>query len=329
MLRPRVYQPNSNPQRSRSPGPAATRIVINNTREIAFNLMDYIEAKLNTKLDSLQNLIAKNMRSLKQAEKSFELAESQVFLHGSEKSGRGCITQDIRAFFNIIKAQQADSDAADSEQDCSRKPQTDNLRKSVNLSARSKTPARISKTPNRKPEPPRRSVTPSKAAVKSPLPEHRKQLPTVSAIKQATRTPTSKHLKEEERLPHKTPRDKPPAQDKENNNRMSKDLLEAVQALRQGAEAPAPKKRWEQLYELANKDKSSACPSIASNQADSEPKDERGKDTRPHMLSEVNEEDEDETPRNRGYPHMTKTEKNHTFDSQEHHTLEDFDLSSH
>lgn len=324
MMRPRVYQPNNNPQRSRSPGPGTTRIVINNTREIALNLMDYIEAKLNNKLDSLQSLISKNIRSFKQAEKSFELAESQVFLLGGEKNGRGGITQDIRAFFNIIKAQQTESEVGQSEQDgFSRKPPNEISRKSVNITPRSKTPTRATKLPIRKPEVPRRSVTPTKAVAKSPAPEHRRQQPTPPA----TRTPLSKLPRDDEKHPQRAPREKSPAQGKENSCRISKDLLEAVQALRQSSENAAPKKRWEQLYELASREKNSTCPSIASSQVDSEPLVNRNRDPIGQKLSEVHEEEEDETPRNRGFPHMMKKEKNQTFNSHESHTLEDFDLS--
>jgi hypothetical protein len=292
--------------------------------------MDYIEAKLSNKLESLQNLISKNLRSLKQAEKSFELAESQVFLCGGEKSGKGGITHDIRAFFNIIKAQQADNGSLETEQDgFSRKPHLDHARKSVTLTARSKTPVRETRTPIRKPEPPRRSVTPSKVVPKSPLPEHRKPQPAAAKLKPATRTPITKPHKEEEKNSQKTPKDKSPLHSKENQTRISKDLLEAVHALRQSSEATAPKKRWEQLYELANREKSSGAPNIASSQVDTEPHHDRDRVSRTHKLSEVNEEDEDETPRNQGFPHMAKTEKNHTFDSQEHQTLEEFDLSRH
>lgn len=291
--------------------------------------MDYIEAKLSNKLDSLQNLISKNMRSFKQAEKSFELAESQVFLLGGEKNGKGGITQDIRAFFNIIKAQQVDTSTSENEQEgYPRKLQPDIPRKSPSFAARSKTPVRITKTPNRKPEVPRRSVTPSKPVPKSPLPENRKQQPAPPATKPVNRTPISKPPKEEERPLQKTPKDKAAAQGKE-NNRISKDLTEAVQALQQGGEPAAPKKRWEQLYELANREKGSTCASIALNQADSEPQRNSGRDSRGHKLSDVYEESEDETPRHRGFPHMTRTEKNKDFDSQESHLLEDFDLSSH
>ena len=295
------------------------------------NLMDYIEAKMNSKLDSLQGLISKNLRSLKQAEKSFELAENQVFLLGGEKNGRGGITQDIRAFFNIIKAQQTECDATESEQDgMSRRTHTDISRKTANSTARSRTPARITKSPIRKPEAPRRSVTPIKAAVvKSPAPEHRRQLPTAPATKSVARTPISKAPKEDERPLQRTPREKTPTQGKENSCRISKDLLEAVHAFRESSEVAAPKKRWEQLYELASRDKSSACPSIASSQADSDPQGNRIKVPIGQKLSEVHEEEEDETPRSRHYPHMAKKDKNQAFESQESHTLEDFDLSRH
>ena len=83
------------------------RIIINNTREIAENLMGYIETKLNIKLQKIESLILKNNKCMKLVEKSFESAENQVFMLGGSRDPNGGISQDIKAFFNIIKSQQA------------------------------------------------------------------------------------------------------------------------------------------------------------------------------------------------------------------------------
>ena len=68
-------------------------------------LMTYVERTLDKKLSSISNLIKKNKKNLQTQKKKYYEAERKVMEYKRSKTGSNLLTDDIKFFFNLVKAQ--------------------------------------------------------------------------------------------------------------------------------------------------------------------------------------------------------------------------------
>lgn len=193
--------------RARSPRPPIRGKQVSsrpkNQTQVICNLMDFIEAKLDSKLNSLQTLMNKNKKNLDMAKRNFDTVEKKVIAIGAQKcSSSGGLCEDIKAFFNLIKVQTNNVSPVQKPSDIHEKQKTTRSKtpqRSIQPSrpkSTLKTPTSRIKTKSTQPE---RSFT--KRAAAAPSPTINKRRPN-----QVTREkPSPKPVKETEVSPRPAP----------------------------------------------------------------------------------------------------------------------------
>ena len=255
-------------------------------------LMVYVEKTLDTKLNCIENLIKKNKKNLRVAKKKFFEVERRVMEEKRQVMGSNLLSDDIKFFFNLVKAKDDDKivkgldikDGRPSPRFGFKGPSYTTKRNLSALKQRRKSSVsqrkvqRVTRTPeltkkNFRSKKPRKSVNISKKTKRNP-----------AATNLETDSGRSKERKSRRRTPNPVQKKANLSRTRTNNkksviqpkNRKRTPLKSRSRPRKQGPRrqvnqnqakqdrsAERPLKRWEMLYNMSKKDKTQNEPESA------------------------------------------------------------------